>query len=118
MNTNINPVIYPILLIVFLSISWGYSALKVIEGKVNKRNPLLNLFFTIIFAMILYLCGFFNSIHWPQITWIILSSIGLTIAFMDKVESKPSGHISFIIAILIVLFIYVKGGAFQYLSTQ
>ena len=67
-------------------------------------------------AVLLYLCGFFLAIHWPQITWICLTTMGCVVALYRHGEKIKSTAGIFLCNLALALFIYIKGGAFQYLN--
>ncbi len=102
--------IYPLAIICLISFSIGINLAK--DGQIQKRTSLPVLFFmNATWMFLLYMSGFFNQFHWPQITWFVLTLMGF--AYIKK-ENKYN-FINSIIVSSIVAWIYYKGGAFQYL---
>ena len=106
--------IYPILFIIFLSIMWTRSAISL--GKPIQINFLYCMAWTSVSVVLLYLCGFFNAFHWPQITWICLTTVGCVTALYRHGETFENSSGSFLFTLMLSSFIYIKGGAFQYLN--
>ena len=93
---------------------WTHSAFYI-----NRKNE-INFFFclgwTLVVGILLYLCGFFHAFHWPQITWICLTTIGTVTALYRHGETITSTVEMYLTTLAIMLLIYIKGGAFQYLN--
>jgi len=93
---------------------WTPSLLAI--DKEREVNLFRLLGWTLVSAVLLYLCGFFNVFHWPQITWLCLTSIGTVTGFYRHGEKTKTTAGIFLFSLALILFIYIKGGAFQYLN--
>lgn len=96
--------IYPILFIIFLCGWWTYSAFEV--GKETPINFWLCVSWALVAGILLYLCGFFNVIHWPQIIWMCLMTIGCVISFYwhNKTLIPTPGNYFISLAIHLLLY--------------
>jgi hypothetical protein len=94
--------------------AWTYSLFKI--DKETEINCFVTLPVTIIFALLLYGCGFFNVFHWPQITWLVLTVVGATTSVFLHGQSSKTGIFTYLFTLGLALTIYIKGGAFQYFN--
>lgn len=109
---------------------WGQPV--ILDGT-NMFARFINLCcVTLLNVVLLYLCGFFIVFAWPQIVWIVMTSLGLFICttimlmvatvpnlveslqdFMDKQQTTYKITFADVFTIALILFIYSCGGAFH-----
>lgn len=130
-------ILWPILLIITSFAPIIHKLFKlgqpVIIDKTNMFGKFINLCCTTILNIILlYMCGFFVVFAWPQIVWIVMTSLGLLVCtsilslvginpayaeFLQDLinKQKITYKIDFsdVLTIAAVLFIYSCGGAFH-----
>jgi len=106
--------IFPIILLIWIVVDWTIQASRI--GKEVKPTFEASLLKSIMFCGLLYLCGFFNVFNWPQITYVCMLTMGLVIMGLDREKSFKYGFWTYIFTLSLVIFIYVKGGAFQYFN--
>jgi hypothetical protein len=106
--------IYPIILIIVLCVMWTRMVLSI--GKDDDINIFFSLAWSVVFGTLLWLCGFFHALHWPQITWICLTTIGCVISLYRHGGTVKNTLGTYVFTLAFMLFIYIKGGAFQYLN--
>ena len=106
--------IYPIIFLIFLCIMWTHAAFNV--GKEDEVNFVYCAAWTLISGILLYLCGFFAVIHWPQITWICLTTVGCVTALYKHGDTIKNTPTVYLLTLILMIFIYIKGGAFQYFN--
>ena len=106
--------IYPIILIIVLCVMWTHDALSI--NKDSKINVVYTWVWTICIATLLWSCGFFHVIHWPQITWICMNTIGCMVCLYKHGGTMKVTLGNYLFTLTIAIVVYIKGGAFQYLN--
>jgi len=94
---------------------WTYAALSL--GKEDNINMFHSLAWSAVSGTLLYLCGFFHAFHWPQITWICLTTVGSVLSLAKHGDKIKLTLGNYVFTLTLMLFIYIKGGAFQYFNS-
>lgn len=101
---------------------WTYIILTAIElgvalansGKYVKKSSVgMMAFSAFIWCFTLTAGGFFDQIGWPQVVYIVLFIIGLTVELTDDKEYSRESFFITLIADAIEVFIIASGGFFR-----
>lgn len=100
---------YPAIILLLLS-AYAVGKHIVKDGEPKSSNGFFgqSLFEVFNFGL-LYWGGFWDSLRWPQITWIFLFGMGIAVHLNKKEEEKYSAF-GAVLGHGILWFIYVKGG--------
>jgi hypothetical protein len=127
--------IWPILLIIFTVFPLIRTLLNLgepINLKLTSSRIFTVFVFNVLTFILVYLCGFFAVISWPQIVWIILTSIGMCLVVLIcclrivfpgfesylqvlALQRKPTYRITFadVFSLIVIFIIYFFGGVFH-----
>lgn len=129
-------ILWPILLLISTFAPWmvkiWYWGEPIVLEKKNFLVRFVNMFFSSLLTYILlYLCGFFLVIGWPQIVWIVLTGVGFFTfillaalcyavpGFVENMQSvidragiRTRIDLSDIFTYGLIIWIYWCGGAF------
>ena len=92
----------------------GLGAALANSGKYVETSSVGTMIISTILEIVIFIAGgFFDEMHWPQVTIIILFIISLAIKLADDSRYRKESFLATLIADAIVIFILASGGFFR-----